>query len=130
MSTVPKAFPSEFRRDVVAVARKSDESIAKVAKSFGISESCHDTGESPIGSKVICGSSLCTSIWRDSSHRLISALTCPSNAIRAPAPRVSRDGLPAAASRSSTNAIAASSTARLLFSAMAGGVVMASSPSS
>jgi transposase len=25
---------------VVAVARKSDESIAKVAKSFGISESC------------------------------------------------------------------------------------------
>jgi transposase len=37
---VPKAFPLEFRRDVVAVARKSDESIAKVAKSFGISESC------------------------------------------------------------------------------------------
>jgi transposase len=40
MSTVPKAFPAEFRRDVVAVARRSDESIAKVAKSFGISESC------------------------------------------------------------------------------------------
>jgi transposase len=40
MSTVPKAFPAEFRRDVVAVARRLDESIAKVAKSFGISESC------------------------------------------------------------------------------------------
>jgi transposase len=40
MSTVPKAFPAEFRRDVVAVARRSDESIAKVAKSFGVSESC------------------------------------------------------------------------------------------
>jgi transposase len=40
MFDVPKAFPLEFRRDVVAVARKSDESIAKVAKSFGISESC------------------------------------------------------------------------------------------
>jgi transposase len=40
MSTVPKAFPAEFRRDVVAVARTSDESIAKVAKSFGISASC------------------------------------------------------------------------------------------
>jgi transposase len=40
MFTVPKAFPLEFRRDVVAVARKSDESIAKVAQSFGISESC------------------------------------------------------------------------------------------
>jgi transposase len=37
---VPKAFPLEFRRDVVAVARKSDESIAKIAKSFGVSESC------------------------------------------------------------------------------------------
>ena len=37
---MPKAFPLEFRRDVVAVARASDESIAKVAKSFGISESC------------------------------------------------------------------------------------------
>jgi transposase len=40
MFDVPKAFPLEFRRDVVAVARKSDESIAKIAKSFGISESC------------------------------------------------------------------------------------------
>ena len=37
---MPKAFPLEFRRDVVAVARKSDESIAKIAKSFGVSESC------------------------------------------------------------------------------------------
>jgi transposase len=37
---VPKAFPAEFRRDVVAVARKSDASIAKIAKDFGISESC------------------------------------------------------------------------------------------
>jgi transposase len=40
MCTVPKPFPLEFRRDVVAVARQSDESIAKVARSFGISESC------------------------------------------------------------------------------------------
>jgi len=37
---MPKAFPVEFRRDVVAVARKSDASIAQVAKDFGISESC------------------------------------------------------------------------------------------
>jgi transposase len=37
---VPKPFPEEFRRDVVAVARKSDRSIASVAKDFGISESC------------------------------------------------------------------------------------------
>ena len=37
---MPKAFPPEFRRDVVAVARKGDTTIAQVAKDFGISESC------------------------------------------------------------------------------------------
>jgi len=37
---MPKAFPIEFRRDVVAVARKGDASIARVAKDFGVSESC------------------------------------------------------------------------------------------
>ena len=37
---MPKAFPLEFRRDVVAVARKGDAPIARVAKDFGMSESC------------------------------------------------------------------------------------------
>ena len=37
---MPKAFPVEFRRDVVAVARKGGLSIAQVAKDFGVSESC------------------------------------------------------------------------------------------
>ena len=37
---MPKAFPAEFRRDVVAVARKGGLSIAQVAKDFGVSESC------------------------------------------------------------------------------------------
>lgn len=37
---MPKAFPKEFRDDVVAVARKGEASIAQVAKDFGISESC------------------------------------------------------------------------------------------
>jgi transposase len=37
---MPKAFPLEFRRDVVAVARKGEASISQVAKDFGISESC------------------------------------------------------------------------------------------
>ncbi|ODU06451.1 MAG: transposase [Pseudonocardia sp. SCN 72-86] len=37
---MPKPFPKEFRRDVIAVARQGDQSIAAVAKSFGISESC------------------------------------------------------------------------------------------
>src|SRR3712207_9574713 len=37
---MPKAFPPEFRRDVIAVARKGEASIAQIARDFGISESC------------------------------------------------------------------------------------------
>jgi transposase len=37
---MPKAFPEEFRRDVIAVARRRDASLSKIAKDFGISESC------------------------------------------------------------------------------------------
>jgi transposase-like protein len=40
MPTVPKAFPKEFREDVVRVARTSESSVAQVAKDVGISESC------------------------------------------------------------------------------------------
>ena len=37
---MPKAFPKEFREDVIRVFRESDSSIAQVAKDFGISPSC------------------------------------------------------------------------------------------
>ena len=37
---MPKAFPREFREDVVAVARKGEAPITTIAKDFGISESC------------------------------------------------------------------------------------------
>ena len=37
---MPKAFPLEFRRDVVAVSRQSEAPIAQIARDFGISESC------------------------------------------------------------------------------------------
>ena len=40
MVNVPKAFPVELRRDVVAVARKGDAPLSQIAKDFGISESC------------------------------------------------------------------------------------------
>jgi transposase len=40
ISIVPTPYPKEFRRDVIAVARQGDQSIAQVARSFGISESC------------------------------------------------------------------------------------------
>ena len=37
---MPKAFPIEFRCDVVAVARSTDAPMSQVARDFGISESC------------------------------------------------------------------------------------------
>lgn len=37
---MPKAFPMEFRRDVVAVARRGDATLSQIALDFGISESC------------------------------------------------------------------------------------------
>ncbi len=37
---MPKPYPEEFRRDVVAVARKGQSTLRQVAKDFGISESC------------------------------------------------------------------------------------------
>jgi transposase InsO family protein/transposase-like protein len=44
MCTMPKAFPREFRKDVIRVFRESDASIAQVAKDFGISPSCLKRG--------------------------------------------------------------------------------------
>lgn len=37
---MPKAFPKEFRRDVIAVARKREGSLVQVAKDFGVSITC------------------------------------------------------------------------------------------
>ncbi len=37
---MPKAYPDQFRRDVVAVARRREIPLSKVAQDFGISESC------------------------------------------------------------------------------------------
>lgn len=37
---MPKPFPAEFRRDVIAVTRQGQQSRAQTARSFGISESC------------------------------------------------------------------------------------------
>jgi transposase len=40
MFIMPKAFPIEFRRDVVAVARKGEAPLSQIARDFGVSESC------------------------------------------------------------------------------------------
>ena len=37
---MPKAFPEEFRRDVVAVALKREAPMSQIAKDFGISPAC------------------------------------------------------------------------------------------
>ena len=35
---MPKPYPFELRRDIVAVARKGEASLSKMVKNFGISE--------------------------------------------------------------------------------------------
>ena len=40
MTTRAKAYPKEFRDDVVAVARKAEAPLNQIAKDFGISEGC------------------------------------------------------------------------------------------
>ncbi len=35
---MPRPYPAEFRRDVVAVSRKYEVALAQIAKDFGISE--------------------------------------------------------------------------------------------
>lgn len=37
---MPKAYPLEFRSNVIAVARQGTASVSQVAADFGISESC------------------------------------------------------------------------------------------
>ena len=37
---MPKAYPREFRDDVVAVARQGQVPLKQIAKDFGISEGC------------------------------------------------------------------------------------------
>jgi transposase len=40
MCALVKAYLEEFRRDVIAVARKGETSVRQVAKDFGVSGSC------------------------------------------------------------------------------------------
>jgi transposase len=40
MAIMPKAFPAEFREEVVRVARRREQPLRQTAKDFGISESC------------------------------------------------------------------------------------------
>jgi len=37
---MPKPYPIELRRDIVAVARKREASLSQIAKDFGISDGC------------------------------------------------------------------------------------------
>lgn len=37
---MPKAFPAEFRANVIAVAHKGEAPLRQIAKDFGISEAC------------------------------------------------------------------------------------------
>jgi transposase len=49
MISTPKAFPTEFCRDVVTVARNGEAPLSQIGKDFGICEPCpHRWLSSPI----------------------------------------------------------------------------------
>jgi transposase-like protein len=37
---MPKAYPQEFREDVVRIARQGELTYAQIARDFGVSETC------------------------------------------------------------------------------------------
>ena len=37
---MPRAYPQEFREDVVRIARRGELTYSQIAKDFGISETC------------------------------------------------------------------------------------------
>ena len=37
---MPKAYPQEFRQDVVRIARQGELTYAQIARDFGVSETC------------------------------------------------------------------------------------------
>ena len=37
---MPRKYPEEFRRDVIAVARRGDVTLRQVAEDFGVSSTC------------------------------------------------------------------------------------------
>ena len=41
---MPKAYPQEFRQDVVRIARQGELTYAQIARDFGISETCVSNG--------------------------------------------------------------------------------------
>ncbi len=41
---MPRAYPEEFRRDVVEIARRNETPIAQIAKDFGISDAVFGGG--------------------------------------------------------------------------------------
>jgi transposase len=78
---VPKAFPAEFRADVIAVARKGDAPLRQIAKDFGISEAClhrwlkiadRDDGSHRAGSHVSAGEDVAAQLRE--AHKRIKLL--------------------------------------------------------
>lgn len=52
---MPKAYPPEFRSNVIAVARQQPATVSQVAADFGISESCLQRWLSLDGRRAVGG---------------------------------------------------------------------------
>lgn len=99
-----KAYPAEFRRDVIAVARKGEAPLTQVARDFGVSITClqrwlriadHDDGVNSASPavKAVEGAAL-----RDAQKR-IRLLEQENEVLRRAAAYLSQASLPLRSSR-------------------------------
>ncbi len=73
---MPKAFPPEFRDEVVRVARRREQSLRQTAKDFGISES-HITALQPSRTLAPHCLNLWFSLYFTQGHLPTRAHRCP-----------------------------------------------------
>jgi transposase-like protein len=64
MFNMPKPFRAEFRRDVVAVARKHEAPISQIAKDLGISEATLHNWLSAVRGDFRCAWMVRPLFWR------------------------------------------------------------------
>ncbi len=93
---MPKAHPEEFRRDVVAVARKREAPTAQIAKDFGISESCLSNWlrKADVEDGVKSGVTAAESVELREARKRIRLLEQEAEVMRRAVAYLSRDTLP------------------------------------
>ena len=93
---MPKPYPEEFRRDVVAVARKRETPWTQLARDFGVSEACiHNwVKKADIEDGLVNGPSRAESVELREAKKRIRLLEQEAEVMRRAVGYLSRDVIP------------------------------------